>query len=47
MLEEGDKTAITIFEDIGIYLGYTLAFYSEFYKINVLLLVGRVTSGDA
>lgn len=47
MLEEGDKTAIKIFEDIGIYLGYTLAFYSEFYKINVLLLLGRVTSGEA
>ena len=47
MLAEGDKTAIAIFEDIGIYLGYTLAFYSEFYKINVLLLLGRVTSGAA
>ena len=47
MLAGGDKTAITIFEDIGVYLGYTLAFYSEFYKINVLLLLGRVTSGDA
>ena len=47
MLAEGDKTAVTIFEDIGIYLGYTLAFYSEFYKINVLLLLGRVTSGEA
>ena len=47
MLAEGDKIATTIFEDIGIYLGYTLAFYAEFYKINVLLLLGRVTSGDA
>lgn len=47
MLAEGNETAKTIFEDIGIYLGYTLAFYSEFYKINVLLLLGRVTSGSA
>ena len=47
MLENGDEKAKTIFEDIGIYLGYTLAFYAEFYKINVLLLLGRVTSGDA
>ena len=47
MLADGDKTANTIFEDIGIYLGYTLAYYAEFYDINVLLLLGRVTSGDA
>ena len=47
MLAEGSEVARTIFEDIGIYLGYTLAFYAEFYKINVLLLLGRVTSGDA
>ena len=47
MLADGDPVAKTIFEDIGIYLGYTLAFYAEFYKINVLLLLGRVTSGDA
>ena len=47
MLAGNDKTAVTIFEDIGIYLGYTLAYYAEFYDINVLLLLGRVTSGDA
>ena len=47
MLADGDPVAKTIFEDIGMYLGYTLAFYAEFYKINVLLLLGRVTSGDA
>ena len=47
MLADGDETAKTIFTDIGTYLGYTLAFYSEFYDINVLLLLGRVTSGDA
>lgn len=47
MLADGNEIAKTIFEDIGIYLGYTLAFYSEFYDINVLLLLGRVTSGAA
>ena len=47
MLDSGDRIATTIFDDIGIYLGYTLAFYAEFYDINVLLLLGRVTSGDA
>ncbi|MBR5388735.1 MAG: ROK family protein [Clostridia bacterium] len=47
MLAEGDGIAKQIFDDIGTYLGYTLAFYSEFYDINVLLLLGRVTSGAA
>ena len=33
------------YECIGIYLGYTLAYYSEFYDIKHALLLGRVTSG--
>ena len=47
MMADNEPIARDIFTDIGIYLGYTLAFYAEFYKINVLLLLGRVTSGDA
>ena len=34
-----------IYETIGIYLGYTLPYYAEFYDIKYLLLLGRVTSG--
>jgi hypothetical protein len=34
-----------IYEDIGTYLGYSIAYYSEFYDIKHLLLLGRVTSG--
>ena len=30
---------------IGTYLGYTVAFYSLFYDINHLIILGRVTSG--
>ena len=47
LLEKGDEVAKEIFADIGIYLGYTIAFYSEFYDIDYLLLLGRVTSGVA
>ena len=43
--ESGDKLADQIFKDIGVYLGYTLAFYCEFYKIKHVLLLGRVVSG--
>ena len=43
--EKGDKRAHKIFETIGIYLGYSLAYYAEFYDIKHLLILGRVTSG--
>lgn len=42
--DEGDKLANEIFENIGIYLGYTLAYYCHFYKIKHVLLLGRVVS---
>ena len=43
--DNNDPRAQRIFEDIGIYLGYTLAYYSEFYSIQHVLLLGRVMSG--
>lgn len=45
MMQEGSEVAENIFRDIGIYLGYTLPYYAEFYNINYVLLLGRVTSG--
>ena len=43
--EEGDLRAHKIYESIGVYLGYAIAYYSVFYKIKHILLLGRVTSG--
>ncbi len=43
-LEEGHG-AIQIFETIGIYLGYALPWYAQFYDIDLVLILGRVTSG--
>ena len=43
--EEGNPRANEIFENIGIYLGYTLAYYAHFYQIKHVLLLGRVVSG--
>ncbi|MEG0995368.1 MAG: ROK family protein [Clostridia bacterium] len=45
-MEEGHKGARQIYETIGVYLGYTLAFYAMFYDITHVLLMGRVTSGE-
>lgn len=35
-----------IYQTIGAYLGHTLAYYSTFYDIKHVLLMGRVTSGE-
>jgi len=43
--EKGDERAAKIFESIGAYLGYTIAYYAEFYDIKHILILGRVTSG--
>ena len=46
LMKEHDPRAKAIYENIGIYLGYSIAYYSEFYDIKHLLLLGRVTSGE-
>ena len=46
LMQNGDDMARKIYEDIGVYLGYAIPYYSEFYKIKHLLLLGRVTSGE-
>ena len=35
-----------IFETIGIYLGYSIAYYAKFYDIKHVLVLGRVTSSQ-
>jgi predicted NBD/HSP70 family sugar kinase len=44
-LEAGDRAAAQIWESIGIYLGYTIAHYAEFYDLKHVLILGRCTSG--
>ena len=46
LMSEGDERARRIFETIGVYLGYALLLYSEFYVLKHVLLLGRVTSGE-
>ena len=45
-LEAGHAGARQIWESIGIYLGYTLAHYADFYDLKHVLILGRVTSGS-
>jgi predicted NBD/HSP70 family sugar kinase len=44
-LEAGHEGALKIWESMGIYLGYALAHYAEFYDIKHVLILGRCTSG--
>ena len=46
LMKEGDERAKAIYETIGAYFGYSLAYYAEFYDIKHVLIMGRVTSGD-
>lgn len=45
LVSAGDKNALEIFRNIGVYLGYSLALYDLFYDVENVLILGRVTSG--
>jgi predicted NBD/HSP70 family sugar kinase len=45
LLERGDERARRIYESIGVYLGYSIAWFARWYEIDNLLTLGRVTSG--
>jgi predicted NBD/HSP70 family sugar kinase len=47
LLGKGDERARQIFETIGCYLGYGIAHYADFYDMAHVLILGRVTSGEA
>lgn len=44
-LEAGHEGARQIWQSMGVYLGYTIAHYADFYKIKHVLILGRCTSG--
>jgi predicted NBD/HSP70 family sugar kinase len=44
-MEKGHEGARKIYETIGVCYGYTIAHYADFYEIENLLILGRVTSG--
>ena len=46
LMKEGDERAAAIYDTIGAYFGYAIAFYAEFYDMKHVLIMGRVTSGD-
>jgi predicted NBD/HSP70 family sugar kinase len=47
LVQKGDPRAIEIFQTIGVYFGYAIAHYADFYEFKHVLVLGRVTSGPA
>jgi predicted NBD/HSP70 family sugar kinase len=45
LMAAGDERVPPIYQTIGVWLGYALAHYAEFYDIDHVLILGRVTSG--
>jgi predicted NBD/HSP70 family sugar kinase len=45
LMESGDTRARQIYETIGVYFGYNIAQYAEFYELKNILLLGRVMTG--
>jgi len=45
LVKSGDVRAVKLYETIGVYLGYTIPHYADFYEIRNILLLGRVMSG--
>ena len=45
LLEDGHVGALDIWRSMGVYLGYALAHYADFYALKHVLILGRCTSG--
>lgn len=45
LMAKGDPRAARIYETIGVYLGYTIPHYADFYDFGHMLVLGRVTTG--
>ena len=45
LMAKGDQRVPPIYETIGMYLGYALAHYADFYDFGHVLILGRVTTG--
>jgi predicted NBD/HSP70 family sugar kinase len=45
-LKAGHEGAIKIWQSMGVYLGYGIAHYADFYDMKNIIILGRCTSGE-
>jgi predicted NBD/HSP70 family sugar kinase len=46
LLKAGHEGAVKIWQSMGVYLGYGMAHYLDFYQVRHVLILGRCTSGS-
>lgn len=46
LMEEEPEKYADLYRNMGEYLGYAIVYYTEFYDVKHILLLGRVTSGE-
>jgi predicted NBD/HSP70 family sugar kinase len=46
MHKQGDERTAKIYQTIGVYFGYALGHYANYYDIGTVLVMGRVTTGQ-
>jgi predicted NBD/HSP70 family sugar kinase len=46
LADAADPRAMRIYDTIGVYFGYTIAQYADFYDVRNLLVLGRVLTGE-
>ncbi|HEV2447302.1 MAG TPA: hypothetical protein VGS58_15320, partial [Candidatus Sulfopaludibacter sp.] len=46
LMAAGDPRARRIYETIGVFFGYNIAHYTDFYEVRNLLVLGRVMTGE-
>lgn len=46
LMTSGDDRVRAVYETIGVYLGYAVAHYADFYDVRHVLVMGRVTTGE-
>jgi predicted NBD/HSP70 family sugar kinase len=46
LMAAGDARARHIYETLGVYFGYNIATYADFYELRNLLVLGRVMTGE-
>ena len=45
-LKAGHEGAVKIWQTMGVYLGYGIAHYADFYDMKNVIILGRCTSGE-
>ena len=46
LMAKGDARVVPLYETVGRYTGYGVAYYADFYDIRHVLILGRVTTGE-